>query len=199
MFWLLVKAALTGVFGSAFGKWFLTTRMGRWFQTKLDRFMGYLANKYDIHLAKKEAKWRTDFPHLANKIDNMESSADKYKGSSIVNLDTSIGGGNVPTHNTFTTHHMGTNEKGHRTEFGTNGTITLFSFEPVIQEAAQAPIKPFGGVEFDGSSPYRHEKPRDYRKFNSNTLMGNIQKGRVSSRYYRSLAIGNQNDILDNS
>lgn len=79
MFWLLVKTALTGVFGSAFGKWFLTTRMGRWFQTKLDRFMGYLANKYDIHLAKKEAKWRTDFPHLANKIDNMESSADKYK------------------------------------------------------------------------------------------------------------------------
>jgi DNA repair ATPase RecN len=79
VFWILIRAALTGVFGSAFGKWFLSTRMGRWFQTKLDRFMEYLANKYDIHLAKKEAKWRTEFPHLADRIDNMESSANKYK------------------------------------------------------------------------------------------------------------------------
>jgi hypothetical protein len=76
MYWLLLRAAITGVFGSAFGKWFLSTRMGRWFQTKLDRFMEYLANKYDIHLAKKEEKWRTQFPHLADKIDNLESKAD---------------------------------------------------------------------------------------------------------------------------
>ena len=26
--------------------------------------------------------------------------------------------------------------------------------------------------------------------------LGNIQKGRISRRYYRSLAIGNQNDLL---
>ncbi len=132
-------------------------------------------------------------------LTTFSGSEDKYKGSSILSLDTAIGGGNVPTHNTFTTHHIGTNKDGYRTEFGTNGTITLYSWEPVIQEAAQAPIKPFGGVEFDGSNNFRHEKPKNYRKFNSNTLMGNVQKGRVSSRYYRSLAIGNQNDILNNN
>lgn len=38
--------------------------------------MEYLANKYDIRLAKKEAKWRTEFPHLADKIDNLEGKAD---------------------------------------------------------------------------------------------------------------------------
>lgn len=72
MMWLLIRAAITGVFGSAFGKWFLSTKVGIWFQVKLDTFMEYLATKYDIHLAKKEAKWRIEFPHLAQKIDKME-------------------------------------------------------------------------------------------------------------------------------
>lgn len=38
--------------------------------------MEHVANKYNIHLAKKEAKWRTEFPHLADKIDNLEGKAD---------------------------------------------------------------------------------------------------------------------------
>ena len=73
MWILLVRAAITGVFGSAFGKWFLTTRMGIWFQKKLDAFMEYLAVKYDIQIAKKEAKWKSDYPLLAERIDKLEA------------------------------------------------------------------------------------------------------------------------------
>ena len=73
MWILLVRAAVTGVFGSAFGKWFLTTRMGIWFQTKLDNFMEYLAVKYDINIAKKEAKWASQYPGLANRIEQLEA------------------------------------------------------------------------------------------------------------------------------
>ena len=73
MWILLVRAAITGVFGSAFGKWFLSTRMGRWFQTKLDNFMEYLAVKYDINIAKKEAKWASQYPGLANRIEKLEA------------------------------------------------------------------------------------------------------------------------------
>ena len=73
MWMLLVRAAITGTFGSAFGKWFLTTRMGMWFQKKLDAFMEYLAVKYDIQIAKKEAKWRTDYPLLSERIDRLEA------------------------------------------------------------------------------------------------------------------------------
>jgi hypothetical protein len=73
MWILLVRAAITGTFGSAFGKWFLTTRMGMWFQKKLDAFMEYLAVKYDIQIAKKEAKWRTDYPLLSERIDRLEA------------------------------------------------------------------------------------------------------------------------------
>jgi hypothetical protein len=73
MWILLVRAAITGVFGSAFGKWFLSTRMGRWFQTKLDNFMEYLAKKYDINIAKKEAIWASQYPGLANRIEQLEA------------------------------------------------------------------------------------------------------------------------------
>jgi hypothetical protein len=73
MWILLVRAAITGTFGSAFGKWFLSTRMGMWFQKKLDAFMEYLAVKYDIQVAKKEAKWRTDYPLLSERIDKLEA------------------------------------------------------------------------------------------------------------------------------
>ena len=73
MWVLLVRAAISGVFGSAFGKWFLSTRMGRWFQTKLDNFMEYLAKKYDINIAKKEAKWASQYPGLANRIEQLEA------------------------------------------------------------------------------------------------------------------------------
>lgn len=72
MFIILIRAAIVGTFGSAFGKWFLTTRLGRWFQTKLDNFMEYLAVKYNFSLAKREAKWRTEFPHLADQLDSLE-------------------------------------------------------------------------------------------------------------------------------
>lgn len=73
MWILLVRAAITGIFGSAFGKWFLSTRMGRWFQDKLNAFMQYLAVKYDINIAKKEAKWASQYPGLANRIEQLEA------------------------------------------------------------------------------------------------------------------------------
>lgn len=74
-FWaiLIVRACITGAIGSSFGKWFSTTRMGIWFQKKLDAFMEYLAVKYDIQIAKKEAKWRTDYPLLSERIDKLEA------------------------------------------------------------------------------------------------------------------------------
>ena len=146
-------------------------------------------------------------------LSTFSGSEDKYKGSSIASFDTSVGGGNttyknnrgIPTHNSFTVYGTGTDDRGYRTEFGTNATINLYDWDPIEQDAAQAPIKPFGGTQYDGvttpveNGHFTHIKPKSYRKYTSNVLMGNIQKGRTSTRYYRSLAIGNQNDILNNN
>ena len=34
--------------------------------------MAYLATKYNITLAKKEAKWKADYPELAKRIEQLE-------------------------------------------------------------------------------------------------------------------------------
>ena len=66
---------------------------------------------------------------------------------------------------------------GTREEIGTNVTINVSSYildEPQI--GAQAPITPYSGSQ-----------PVGYVAYRSNTLLGNITKGKISSRYYRSL------------
>ena len=35
--------------------------------------MEYLAVKYDINIAKKEAKWASEYPGLANRIEQLEA------------------------------------------------------------------------------------------------------------------------------
>ena len=72
MWVILARSAATSIFGSAYGKWFLSTKAGILFQTKLDYFMEYLSYKYDINIIKKEEKWRSDYPLLAERIESLE-------------------------------------------------------------------------------------------------------------------------------
>ena len=65
----LAIACVTAVFGNAFSKWFLNTKVGSWFQLKINKLMEFLANRYNIEIAKKEAKWRSDYPMLGERID----------------------------------------------------------------------------------------------------------------------------------
>ena len=71
----LAIACVTAVFGNAFSKWFLNTKVGAWFQLKINKLMALLADRYDIEIAKKEAKWRSDYPMLAERIDLLEDKA----------------------------------------------------------------------------------------------------------------------------
>jgi endonuclease I len=59
----------------------MKTKAGRWLQGKIDKFMFYLSEKYDIEMAKKEAKWKRDYPALALRIEMLEDSLEhlKYK------------------------------------------------------------------------------------------------------------------------
>ena len=73
-------SAVTATFGTAFAKWFFTTKRGIGVQQKFEQFMNYLQEKYDIELAKKEAAWRRDYPLLAQRIDGLEEDLDElYK------------------------------------------------------------------------------------------------------------------------
>ena len=79
----ILRACVTGVIGSSFGKWFSTTKAGIWFQAKLDGFMQYLSYKYDIDIAKKEAKWVKHYPKLAIKIEELENRIGELENANI--------------------------------------------------------------------------------------------------------------------
>lgn len=82
MYWLTMltlKSILSSIIGSSFYQWFQGTTGGIWFQKQVDRFMQYFAEKYDIELAKKDAKFRKQYPLIAERIDSLEKELKKLK------------------------------------------------------------------------------------------------------------------------
>ena len=53
--------------------------MGIWFQKHVDNFMQYLAEKYDIEVAKKDAKFRKQYPLIAERLDALEKNTHPCK------------------------------------------------------------------------------------------------------------------------
>lgn len=75
MYWLIVRSIFSSVIGSTFYQWFAKTKVGVWFQAKVDSFLEYIADKYDIEIAKREEKWLSQFPRLAERIIALEKNS----------------------------------------------------------------------------------------------------------------------------
>ena len=76
MHWLLIltlKSILSSIIGSSFYKWFQDTTLGIWFQKQVDRFMQYFAEKYELELMKKDAKFAKQYPNILERIEKLES------------------------------------------------------------------------------------------------------------------------------
>ena len=76
----LIQACVFATFGKIYATWFMKTKAGKWTQEKVDKFMFYLSKKYDIEIAKKEAKWTRDYPELARRIQDMENNISWLSG-----------------------------------------------------------------------------------------------------------------------
>ena len=82
MHWLFIlslKAILSSIIGSSFYAWFKNTKVGVWFQVKVDNAMDYLAEKYDIKIAEREDKWLQQYPRLAQRIVDLEKEITELK------------------------------------------------------------------------------------------------------------------------
>jgi len=113
----------------------------------------------------------------------------EVKGETINELYNLSNSSVVTTNNLLSTL---TNEQ--RTEQGTNGNINIFDnyTNPFLRDAnfennhsSQAPINPHPTTG----------KPDGYISHNSNVLLGNATKGKISSRYYRTLRNGKETDF----
>ena len=54
LFILTLKSILSSIIGSSFYQWFKNTKMGVWFQVRLDNLMEWVAKRYDIEIASRE-------------------------------------------------------------------------------------------------------------------------------------------------
>ena len=73
--WLVVlalKSILSSIIGSSFYNWFQKTKFGIGFQKYVDNSIQYIANKYDLELAKKDAKFRKQYPLILARIEELE-------------------------------------------------------------------------------------------------------------------------------
>ena len=82
MNWLIIltlKSILSSIIGSSFYQWFKNTKMGVWFQVKMDNLMEWVAKRYDIEIASREEKWLAQYPLLAKRIVTLEKEVKKLE------------------------------------------------------------------------------------------------------------------------
>ena len=72
MYWFLIRSILSAVLGSQFYKWYASTKLGIYFQNRIDQFMEYVSIKYDIELIRKQSKFELDYPLIMERINKLE-------------------------------------------------------------------------------------------------------------------------------
>ena len=72
MYWFLIKSILSAVLGSQFYQWYASTKVGIYFQNRIDQFMEYISKKYNITLIKKQSKFERDYPLIMKRIEELE-------------------------------------------------------------------------------------------------------------------------------
>tara|TARA_B100001750_G_scaffold119063_1_gene94448 strand:+ start:2478 stop:2759 length:282 start_codon:yes stop_codon:yes gene_type:complete len=77
MYWFLIRSIVSAVLGSQFYKWYASTKIGIYFQNRIDQFLDYIAEKYDIEIMKKQSKFEKDYPLMMKRIEALE--LDVYK------------------------------------------------------------------------------------------------------------------------
>ena len=76
----LAQACVFATFGKIYATWFMKTKAGKWLLIKVENFMQYLADKYEIEIAKKEVKWKRDYPELAKRLEKIENNISWLSG-----------------------------------------------------------------------------------------------------------------------
>ena len=72
---------MSAIIGSSFYTWFQGTKMGIWFQKHLESFMQFLAVKFDIEVAKKDKKFKKQYPLIAERLDKLEKEVYERKSN----------------------------------------------------------------------------------------------------------------------
>ena len=77
----IYTSIIGALLGAAFLAYFKDTRLGLWLYARLDQFLDYLVLKYGwTWLEQPEDAWRTKYPKITKKIDELETRLQKLEG-----------------------------------------------------------------------------------------------------------------------
>ena len=73
MWFFLISSIASSIIGSAANSWFADTKMGKWFYCKVDNVASWASRKLGLKVLADETNWKTKYPNVALKIDDLES------------------------------------------------------------------------------------------------------------------------------
>ena len=77
-FWL-VSAIAGSILGNAADSWFSQTKLGMWFYKKVDDVSTWASKKLGLKVLADEENWKTKYPHVSLKIDELEARVNKLE------------------------------------------------------------------------------------------------------------------------
>jgi hypothetical protein len=78
-FWL-ISAIAGSILGNAADNWFADTKFGIWFYKKVDDVSTWASKKLGLKVLQDEKNWKTKYPNVSLKIDELEARIKQLEG-----------------------------------------------------------------------------------------------------------------------
>ncbi len=79
MWFFLISSIGGSILGSAADSWFADTKLGIWTYKKVDDVSTWDSKKLGLKILKDENKWKTKYPNVAMKIEELEAKVEKLE------------------------------------------------------------------------------------------------------------------------
>ena len=79
MWFFLISSIAGSILGNATDSWFADTKLGVWFYKKVDNVSTWASKKLGLKILKDENNWKTKYPNVAMKIEELEAKIEKIE------------------------------------------------------------------------------------------------------------------------
>ena len=79
MWFFLISSIAGSILGNATDSWFADTKLGVWIYKKVDNVSTWASKKLGLKILKDENNWKTKYPNVAMKIEELEAKIEKLE------------------------------------------------------------------------------------------------------------------------
>ena len=79
MWFFLISSIASSILGSAANSWFIDTKAGVWFYSKVDDVSTWASNKLGLKVLQDENNWKKKYPNVSKKLDELEAKIEKLE------------------------------------------------------------------------------------------------------------------------